>query len=106
MKMAQWHGQTFQPGGSPLLQGTRACVPTRRGLSGWDSLDCPSPAPIAGYEGVYTNKAGKVREGSALFFRSDRFRLVAQVRPPSLLRCAWPYSRCALALRAMGAQVC
>jgi 2',5'-phosphodiesterase len=31
----------------------------------------------AGFEGVYTNKAGKgVREGSAMFWRSDRFRMV------------------------------
>ncbi|KAK9819723.1 hypothetical protein WJX72_001675 [[Myrmecia] bisecta] len=32
----------------------------------------------AGYEGYYTNKAGKTMEGSATFYRRERFRLVVQ----------------------------
>jgi len=36
----------------------------------------------AGFQGVYTNKAGKsglsVREGQATFFRSSRFQLAAR----------------------------
>ena len=32
---------------------------------------------LAGYDGLYTNKSGKVREGSALFFRRSRFALLA-----------------------------
>ena len=32
---------------------------------------------LYGFEGVYTNKAGKVREGSAMFWRKDRFQLVS-----------------------------
>ncbi len=40
---------------------------------------CLQPAMnIAGFEGVYTNKAGKVREGSATFWRKDRFKLLAR----------------------------
>ena len=31
----------------------------------------------AGYEGIYTNKAGDTQEGSATFFRKTRYRLVA-----------------------------
>lgn len=30
-----------------------------------------------GYDGVYTNKAGRVNEGSAIFWRKDRFDMVA-----------------------------
>lgn len=32
----------------------------------------------AGFEGRYTNKAGKTAEGSATFYRKSRYRLVAQ----------------------------
>lgn len=32
----------------------------------------------AGYSGVYTNKLGKVAEGEAAFFRSDRYELAAR----------------------------
>ncbi|KFM23754.1 2',5'-phosphodiesterase 12 [Auxenochlorella protothecoides] len=32
----------------------------------------------AGYNGVYTNKLGKVAEGEAAFFRSDRYELAAR----------------------------
>ena len=32
---------------------------------------------FAGFEGRYTNKAGKTAEGSATFFRKDRYRAVA-----------------------------
>ena len=32
----------------------------------------------AGYTGVYTNKLGKVSEGSATFFDARRYRLLAQ----------------------------
>jgi 2',5'-phosphodiesterase len=40
---------------------------------------CLQPAMnIAGFEGVYTNKAGKVREGSATFWRKNKFKLLAQ----------------------------
>jgi 2',5'-phosphodiesterase len=40
---------------------------------------CLQPAlNIAGFDGVYTNKAGKVREGSATFWRRNRFKLLAQ----------------------------
>lgn len=31
----------------------------------------------AGFDGRYTNKAGKTAEGSATFFRKDRYRAVA-----------------------------
>lgn len=46
-------------------------------------LDSPLPSPLnvltfphpsPGYEGHYTNKQGKVREGSATFWRTSRFR--------------------------------
>jgi 2',5'-phosphodiesterase len=33
---------------------------------------------IAGFDGVYTNKAGKVREGCATFFRRRRLRLLSR----------------------------
>lgn len=37
---------------------------------------CLEPAMrLAGFEGAFTNKAGKVREGAAAFWRRDRFRL-------------------------------
>jgi 2',5'-phosphodiesterase len=40
---------------------------------------CLTPAlGEAGYDGVYTNKAGKVREGAAVFWRRERFALAAQ----------------------------
>lgn len=40
---------------------------------------CLQPAMnIAGFEGVYTNKAGKVREGSATFWRKNRFKFLAR----------------------------
>lgn len=32
----------------------------------------------AGFEGRYTNKAGETAEGSAVFYRRSRFRLVRQ----------------------------
>ena len=33
---------------------------------------------LEGYEGCYTNKQGKVREGSAMFWRTSRFRSLAK----------------------------
>lgn len=40
---------------------------------------CLQPAMnIAGFDGVFTNKAGKVREGSATFWRKTRFKLLAR----------------------------
>ena len=40
---------------------------------------CLEPAlNEAGFEGVYTNKAGQVREGSAAFWRQDRYMLAAR----------------------------
>jgi len=33
---------------------------------------------LEGYEGCYTNKQGKVREGSAMFWRTSRFRALAK----------------------------
>ena len=41
----------------------------------------------SGYQGLYTNKVGKVSEGSATFFDSSRFRLVAQCAATALARC-------------------
>ena len=47
------------------------------------AVHLPLP-PVAGYSGVYTNKAtkpgsaGGVREGSATFFRASRFGLAAR----------------------------
>ena len=38
---------------------------------------CLEPAlKLAGFRGIYTNKAGKVREGAATFWRENRFELV------------------------------
>ena len=31
----------------------------------------------AGYDGFYTNKAGRTAEGAAMFFRRERYRVVA-----------------------------
>ncbi len=45
------------------------CTPPSR------SSRVPTPAP--GYSGHYTNKQGKVREGSATFWRTDRYRALA-----------------------------
>src|SRR5690242_18577301 len=40
---------------------------------------CLTPAlGEAGYDGVYTNKAGKVREGGAVFWRRERYSLAAR----------------------------
>ena len=40
-------------------------------------LQPPSPPSLLpGYQGHYTNKQGKVREGSATFWRTSRFRLL------------------------------
>lgn len=36
----------------------------------------------AGYKGVYSSKAGRVAEGSATFFRADRWRVPATCAPP------------------------
>jgi mRNA deadenylase 3'-5' endonuclease subunit Ccr4 len=36
---------------------------------------------LAGFAGVYTNKAGQVAEGSATFFRTERFELAAKCDP-------------------------
>ena len=33
---------------------------------------------MLGFKGIYTNKAGRVREGSAMFWRKDRFRMVGR----------------------------
>lgn len=49
----------------------------------------PKPPSPAGYQGLYTNKAGKVREGCAVFWRTDRFTLVAKVSGLQGRRAAW-----------------
>lgn len=36
-----------------------------------------------GYEGIFTNKAGQVAEGSSIFFRRSRFTLTSRYGPPS-----------------------
>lgn len=48
-----------------------------------------------GFSGVYTNKAGSVREGEAMFWRSNRFRLKA--RKDIVLRSLYPSAETVMA---------
>ena len=51
-------------------------------LRGGDHWPCTLAPPSAGFQGLYTNKAGKaglsVREGQSTFFRTSRFQLAAR----------------------------